>query len=187
MRRAAFLDIETAGTDEHRDPILEIGIVLTDLDFRTRAQASWLIHPTMSVAETRDNAGVIVRRMHDENGLWEALRGDDVYRRDAADSVIARWLHDRNGSEHILIAGSGVGHFDRRFLKVQLPQVDRAFTYYPLDVGILRRACGFANRHDLVLEGTGGKTHRALEDAQFHLQEWLHYRAILGTAQVPAP
>ena len=70
-----------------------------------------------------------------------------------------------------MLAGSGVGHFDRRFLAAHTPTIERAFWYPVLDVGVMRRMLQYAGREDLVPPlPESGKAHRALADARFALE-----------------
>jgi oligoribonuclease (3'-5' exoribonuclease) len=180
MTNAVFLDLETTGTNEYTDPILEVGIVVADTsDWRTTSTCSWLIRP-VDPEHTRLSISDVVWQMHQDNGLWDECL-DSGARLDHVEQDVRTWLWERCGDdEPILLAGSGVAHFDRRFLKAQMPALDAMFTYYTLDVGVLRRACEFAERRDLQHPTPpGDKTHRALEDAMLHLDEWRHYRRVL--------
>ena len=131
---ACWLDLETAGSNETLDPILEVGAVLC-----------------------RNEPGMPIE--HD--GEFSSL------------------LRQRCGGNHVALAGSGVGHFDRRFIRAQMPRTDKRFTYWAYDLGVIRRL--FDRVHpDLVRPlPAGGKAHRGLADALDHRAEWLHYEALL--------
>lgn len=192
---AAFIDIETSGSDEHNDDLLEFGMAVVDLDRPADILifGKWLIKPTIPLLDVMGAADPIVLDMHRANGLWadlEAGLGENIDDVDLSISLILENLRlNQDGEEQrkIALAGSGVGHFDSRWIRYRMPRTAKHLTYWTLDVGVLRRACKYAGRPDLVLEGTADKTHRALDDALFHHQEWLHYRAVLAGAMLPVP
>lgn len=180
VEHLAWLDLETTGTDEHDDCIIEIGVVLTDAECNevsTFTTPVWLD----DAATWRAKAAPEVQRMHDANGLWADLEyGSPI---EVVDDLAATWLISAAGSKaHVGLAGSGVAHFDRRFLAVQMPKLARRFTYWALDVGVVRRAFTFAGRDDLIPSTGDGttKTHRALDDARQHLAEFRCYRDLFG-------
>jgi oligoribonuclease len=179
----AWLDLETTGTDEHDDDVIEVGIVITDDKLIEIDAAQWIVAPrTRSIEDAIRQASPTVQEMHEKNGLWK-----DLINGHGADPVdvearIVRWFKQTTGStKHLGLAGSGVAHFDRRFLITQFPALDRRLTYWSLDVGIVRRALWFTGRDDLVpTSGDGAtKTHRALDDARQHLDEFRVYAALL--------
>jgi oligoribonuclease (3'-5' exoribonuclease) len=63
-----------------------------------------------------------------------------------------------------------VGHFDRKFIKRDLPFFDSTLTHYPLDIGSTRRQLEIAER-PLADAKLFFKSHRAVEDAAVHAQE----------------
>jgi oligoribonuclease (3'-5' exoribonuclease) len=70
---------------------------------------------------------------------------------------------------HIKLAGSGVPHFDRKFIKRDLPFFDSTLTHYALDIGSTRRQLELAGI--TISTNFGFKSHRAVEDAAMHAQE----------------
>lgn len=186
---ALFYDLETTGTDEAHDGILEVGCVLVDLRSPAASRTwhrDWLVRPTPAQS-LRLQTNDAVHKMHVESGLLDDLRGASFNAREI-DERICSWLRAITGSEkHVLSAGSGVAHFDRRFLKAHMPKLDRRLTYYSLDVGVIRRACDLSGRPDLNLDQETGKNHRALTDAKFHYIEWRWYTRILAEAMAPVP
>src|SRR5687768_4811845 len=69
-----WLDLETTGTDERVDEILEVGVVLTSPDWlEVYAEKSWV--RCLSVERLkwhRDRVPEVVQLMHEQNGLWGA-------------------------------------------------------------------------------------------------------------------
>lgn len=186
--RLLFLDLETTGSDHTKDCIIEIGAVLVDgrsLDMLGEFHA--IVRPT-PLGMGRLMLNGTVRAMHEANGLLDALLNGYGDPADQVSSDLLGWLSTHRGADHrgrqIALAGSGVGHFDRRFLDGgPWARVLHGLTYWPIDVGVIRRA------HDLWVGGlpdgypsVADKTHRALEDARQHVDEARAFRALWAGA-----
>lgn len=184
-------DLETTGTDEERDKILEVGAILTGSRPETFMHPEYTSRFQRAVAigiagwkRLADND--FVRRMHEKSGLLD----EGLVRLPAVqvDADLTNWIRAQTRSDaHAISAGSGVAHFDRRFVKKHLPRFDRLLTHWSLDVGVIRRACDLTERRDLILEETEelGKNHRAMVDAEFHAKEIGHYLTVLAFAMPP--
>ncbi len=184
-----WLDLETTGTDETKDSIIEVGVIATTADTLDEI-GEWtaIVRPT-DEAFGRLLRTPVVRDMHTANGLLQLL-DDDVERHHtigAVDHQVTAWLADIAPGQWVL-AGSGVGHFDRRFIKAQMPKLDRLLKHWCIDVGVVRRAYAmWTDTVEVRPEHVPGKTHRALDDARFHLEEarmwrrmWNESEAIVG-------
>lgn len=163
-----WLDLETTGSDENVHHIIEIGAIITNdkLEF---IDDWWTIVNPPSWAGMDD----VVVRMHIKSGLLATFEdyGNDSWDIAQADGMIVEWLKGNGALQggKIILAGSGVGHFDRRFIRKYMPLLEKRLTFAPFDVGQVRRF--------LTLAGVVGrpkddpKTHRALKDAEEHLAE----------------
>lgn len=175
-----WLDLETTGTDERKDSIIEVGCLLTDTELNEIEgwAYSWVVAPTEAALQ-RLLTNPVVRQMHADNGLlWDVLDGKNVLIEDVSDPLLG---YLKRASDYkpktIMLAGSGVAHFDRRFLRYHMTSVEDYLAYPVLDVGVIRRA--YKLWHVLTpLDGpdTNAKTHRALEDARLHLEEARAYK-----------
>jgi oligoribonuclease len=178
----AWLDLETTGTDEHEDPIIEVAVVLTrpDLSEQTEPFHRIVSPPDLSAAVCRIAASGPVQAMHDANGLLDALKagvGDPI---GAVDQDLRAWLKEHSKPKRsVMIAGSGVGHFDRRFVAAQMPQTDAHLWYPAFDVGVFRRMLQCWGAADLAGQ-PGAKTHRALDDVLDHIAEAQRYKAMVA-------
>lgn len=174
-----FCDLETTGTDPNLDSIIEVGIsVVTWPAFEEVFAKSYLIVPTPE-AYARMQAKDVVREMHCKNGLSEDidfLLEHSPWGFDPAgvDLLIDTDLSQfgSRGSAHIPLGGSGISHFDRPFIRKNLPLFDARISYWAYDVGVMRRM--------FILAGAkhaddSGKTHRALDDARVHANEFKFY------------
>lgn len=176
-------DCETTGSDELKDCIIEVGCALTAADLSPLYSEDWDPYFSMTVKPTDEALGrmmrnSIVRDMHTDNGLLAEILAGDGLAPDRVAKLLLAWLIDHGAAQgKVVICGSGVAHFDRRFVRRYMPQLDRFCRYWMIDVGVIRRA------HDFWLGVPGpnmndGKTHRALDDAKCHLAEARAYQKL---------
>lgn len=176
-----WCDIETTGNrseakgDKLTDHILEIGLLLTDQNLNLIASNAWLITPgtrTMPIGMIDP----VVIEMHATSGLWRDLAKKMNNYEIIEDDILA-WLDQNtdNENQHIPFAGSGIGHFDRQYIDHWLPNFSKRLTYWPLDIGVVRRfsALAFPEAAPAILTNRflDAKTHRALDDAIAALAE----------------
>lgn len=130
----------------------------------------------------RTRMNPFVRDMHDGNGLWrEATDGTEAWDLAGADTALRGWIAQHTDGP-VPLAGSGVGHLDLPFVKAFLPGVATRLTYWPLDIGNIRRGLGLAGRDDLVDLDTdvNAKPHRGLGDVELHVAEGRRYLGLLA-------
>lgn len=199
----AFTDIETSGLDPEKDELLEIAIVLTDLDLVTIAQRAWLVEPRSLNILGLDP---YVRKMHNENGLFSELSEAQEARMAAArdyvylDSAPSPHLTDASGvdvqinswlraqlrpprgilTDTLALGGSGVSHFESRWLPIHLPKYAAVLHRSTVDVGVMRRFIeNVVRRPRLVPTAARQLEHRAMDDVHKHLREARRYRDLL--------
>ena len=113
-----------------------------------------------------------VRTIHEANGLLADINAatDEL----VLDAVMARLFAflDENGAQPgaTVLAGSGVSHFDRRFLRHLAPELDSFLRHWMIDIGVVRRAHEMWVG-DLPSAINESKTHRSLDDVYCHLEE----------------
>jgi oligoribonuclease (3'-5' exoribonuclease) len=164
-----FIDLETVGTDLNYPPI-EVGVAIIErANLQVIRTEDYVLHLDESVELPK-----VVRDMHTRNGLLEECYASDMdiaY----ADYHLADLLDSLMGGNHMPFAGSGVLHFDRKFITRWMPETDKRITYWAYDVGVVRRFSQWAGGK--VLDGS--KSHRALDDALWHAQEAAFYMQLL--------
>lgn len=111
-----WIDLETTGLDPFDDEILECGIILTEMDLTEIVRHSWVFpYPY----DARENHNVIVKDMHDKNGLW--IECDKLYNFHSLSEPtwqeIVNWVEYHAEGRKLYPAGSSV-HFDTTFLKL---------------------------------------------------------------------
>ena len=178
---AAWIDLETTGTDETDGSILEVGLVIADADDRILHERDWLVSPDPAHMV---RLAPVVAEMHRRSGLYADLQANRRLPRPAdVDRQIAAYLDPYTVDGRIILAGSGVAHFDARWIRHHLPATARRLTYWTHDVGVVRR---FLRTVDPTLvRPAPDKAHRGLTDAHDHLAEWRHYRAALRDLTTP--
>lgn len=192
----AWVDIEGTGLDPQLDSILEIGLVITDMKLNELARTGFLVKITPEGVQRLRDGDEYVVNMHKTSGLLAALKSEDDQAAtiEAAQQRVIDFLSNGSLTEgEYMLAGSGVLHYDLNFIKAQLPEVEPWFTYYALDMGVLRRGLGILMEDQYIVPKVlesyqdGAKAHRALDDALAHVEEarqvgaWL--KAIYADAQ----
>lgn len=173
---ALFLDLETTGNGEE-DEIIEVGCSLVETaDWTEVGFYSHLVVPSPA-AWDRMIANDVVHKMHESNGLIRDLMAVDVpgaYSAEAIDRDVEQWLDIflKGETRHIPYGGSGVEHFDRPYIRRQMPRLNKRITFWAYDAGTHRRTFRLAGRPWLNGKTSADKTHRALADARFHAAEW---------------
>jgi oligoribonuclease len=192
----AWLDLETTDTDEKvaHAAVLELGLVITDFDLDPIMSTQAVINPGLDDLLHREPDEVLatiyelmnpyVQQLHDQNGLWDEVKKSDLSIT-ALDEALLGVYQDVGDGNLVALAGSGVSHFDGRWLKKFLPRSSSLFTHYSYDVGTVRRFLRDLCGADVTPADPSGassgdaKAHRALADAWAHLNEARAYRDAL--------
>ncbi len=192
-----WVDLETTGAEENRDEIIEIGAILTDFNFermdgRADRDFSIVIEPS-EYALGRMMKNPVVRNMHIHNGLLNdcvslpsRARAIEIAEQRLITyiqmAINAKKNRGDAGKFRFMLAGSGVGHFDNRFIRQHMPTLWKMLVFSPLDVGMVRRFLAISNV-DLTpgADNTKSKDHRALGDILLHIEEAKAYRHELQT------
>lgn len=186
-----WVDLETTGAEEDKDEIIEIGAVLTDfnferMDYRPNRDFTCIIEPS-ETALGRMMKNPIVRNMHVHNGLlddclrskhrethiWNAEQKLIKYMQMAMNSRTNRG--DATKYRYML-AGSGVAHFDNRFIRHYMPELSKLLVFSPLDIGMIRRFLKMIGVEPADADNSDSKDHRALGDILLHIEEAKAYR-----------
>lgn len=165
-----WMDLETTGDDPKDDVILEVGAILTDTDLNRLETFDWMVKDPLAKSKLA-NAPAVVQEMHDLSGLSLMVNSGYGVSLGAVERDLVAGCRGRlQEGQTVVLAGSGVGHFDFPFVKKQMPALAELLAYYVIDVGVLRRSFEMWGHGDMLIE-KGHKPHRALEDAELHLRE----------------
>lgn len=171
MRGFIGIDIETTGLDPEAGHILEVGAVLFDEAMRQKASTRLLCVDSVGVQLCAErDLDPYVLEMHEKSGLLAELSAVEWNADDARRSyegmvdLIAAWHGMLGGPQPML--GSSV-HFDRAWLKVHMPEVEKLFSHRNIDASSVREYAKVVDpeRYEYVesqLEHQA--THRAIDD-----------------------
>lgn len=188
----AWIDLETTGLDPNKDVTLELGIVLTDAVGRICRDgvASWLVYDLSKPWTALKDWGKAchemsdyVRDMHVNSGLnldiGTMLRSPGSIECASPSSVAYEafaWLRaatERTPGE-MPMSGSSV-HFDRSFIKVDMPELDSFFHYRNgVDVSSLRELAKLHAPGIVASQPTASKEHRTVPDLLDSIKLYRH-------------
>lgn len=167
--RLLWVDLEMTGLDSAKDVILEVGVEVTDFNFKTLETYE---------ARVKQDKDTVVERMQ-ANIWWRDFpknRDDFLNRLDEGKSlaVVEQELVELVGrhfsDEPAILAGNSI-YNDRLFLKSWMPALDLKLHYRMLDVSSLK----------IVMQGKYGhvfekdNNHRAFDDIQASIAELQDY------------
>lgn len=169
-----FTDIETTGLSVEHDVILSLGIIITDDAFQPIARREWILHcPQYQIERMTPK----VLKMHTDNGLIERAKRDGE---DPVEAEFAARDFIRPFGQHPM-AGNSI-HFDRTFLKAQMPDLEACYHYRNFDVSTLRLLCHATVPGAKDWKTARPKAHTSIADLENSLEELAHWREVLRTA-----
>lgn len=186
------VDLETSGLDPNTGEIFEIALIGLDEDWAPQFEWNGVmsrahVHPSVVIDD-------VVREMHEKSGLFDAMirSGNTAanLREHALLAVSQMFKATQTEKGSTYLAGSGVGHFDKPWLSVHMPELVSWFKYRVLDVSVIRECLTLV--HGKGAPGivySGGPTervHRALEDARDHARELRYYMTEVLPRLAPA-
>lgn len=185
-----WLDLEGTGDDPSRDDIVEVGAVLTTQDLESELGSyAAVVRPSPAGLE-RLLSNDVVREMHARSGLLDLLDGPDALTSVADAEAGLLDLLDRHGVDRFAIAGSGVSHYDRPFVREVMPRLEARLTanrvYWSIDVGSVRRSWDLWSGKPRLRPGyepDRDKEHRAVADIRDHIAEARAIAAMMRQAQ----
>lgn len=168
-----FLDFETTGLDSRAgaEPI-EVAALVTDDRLNELGRFESLIAPTCAF----DLWDRVALEMHTASGLRGLCLGHGADRGLVAADFGGFLADTVPASAPLHLAGNSV-HFDRGFLSVYFPEIERRFHHRHLDVSSLRIA---AEVFEAAPAFGGDKPHRAMADVRRSIEELRHWRRALG-------
>ena len=145
MNELVWIDLETTGLEPKHCCILEMAMVLTDSDLNVLEEFSRVIkQPKRSAVGFRSAMPAEVLAMHASSGLLDDVAAA-TYAVGAVESEMRVLMELTFGPAHAnirkrpLIGGSSV-HFDRAFIEVHMPQLNKHFHYRHFDVTSISEA-----------------------------------------------
>jgi len=165
-----WVDLETTGLEPKFGRILELGVIITDDNLVELGRRSWVLRPWAPPIQPMSD---FVTDMHTRSGLLDECR--TVGRSPAEVEDEARtWISDTHAGSMALMAGNSI-HFDRSWIKRQMPELDEAFGYRMVDVSSFKElVTRWWPGREYKIEGD--KPHRALPDIEHSIRELSYYR-----------
>ena len=169
----AWMDLEMTGLDPSRHTIVEIATLVTDDDLAIVAEG-----PDLVVAATPDQLAAmsdVVREMHTKSGLLVAIESSTLSLADAGRETLAFLRRHIPEAGTVPLAGNSIG-MDRRFLAVQLPEVERFLHYRSIDVSTVKELARRWLPEVAAKAPRKHGAHRAMDDIKESVAELAYYR-----------
>jgi oligoribonuclease len=179
--RLVWIDCEMTGLDLRRDALIEIAVLVTDGDLTVLGDGvDVVIH-----ADEAALAGMpdVVREMHANSGLTDAVRASTVTIADAeqlALEYVRKYVPDPRSAP---LAGNSIAT-DRGFIARDMPELDGHLHYRMVDVSSIKELCRRWYPRVFYAKPEKGLAHRALADIEESIRELDYYRRTLF---VPMP
>lgn len=164
-----WVDLEMTGLNPQEDVLLEIGVEVTDFNFKTLETYEARITQDQKTVIERMQANIWWREFpanRDDfiSKLDEGKQLSDV-QQDMVDLVSRHWT-----DEMAVLAGNSI-YNDRLFIKQWMPQLDLKLHYRMLDVSSLKIL--MQGKYGVIFEKQ--EVHRAFDDIQASIAELQHY------------
>ena len=166
----AWIDIETTGLDRKRASVLEVAFVLTDDDLGVIDDYESVINTSDFIL---DSMGEWCQEQHAESGLIEEIESGKGKPLLVVEKDICDLLDRHKGEEQPALAGSSV-HFDRDFIRRDMPDLHSRLHYRNIDVSSFKEM--FQKWGLDPYENETEKAHRAMQDILRSIDELTFYR-----------
>jgi oligoribonuclease (3'-5' exoribonuclease) len=174
-----FIDIESTGLNEHKDWLLEVGVVVVDMPSGEEIATfeTGIYYPTDMLDAQRVQCDSYVQGMHDRSGLWTALkqRENTIDRKELdgwLQKIAELWLPD----PPLPSLSNFNAPFDWRWLHVYAPEfVSKCLHYRVFDLSTFRASVEMVYPKGFG-PSAGKGLHRAVEDAREAVTYWKWYR-----------
>ena len=168
-----WMDLEMTGLDPASHTIVEIATLVTNDELEIVAEGPDLvIHaPPEALARMDD----FVRTMHTKSGLLPAIEASTIPLAEAGQHTLDFIRQHVPEPRSVPLCGNSIGT-DRRFLALQLPDVENYLHYRSIDVSTVKELARrwYPGAYNHAPKKAGG--HRALDDIRESVAELKYYR-----------
>jgi len=181
MDRLVWIDCEMTGLDLVHDRLIEVAVLVTDGELAVLDEGLDLVID--APAEALDAMVPVVRQMHEDSGLTEAVRAASLTVADAEQQLLAYIQQFVPEAGKAPLCGNSIAT-DRGFLARDMPALDAFLHYRMIDVSSVKELARrwYPRAYYNAPAKQGG--HRALADIRESVEELRYYRA---TVFVPQP
>ncbi len=173
MKKAKLLwiDLEMTGLDPQRDRILEVAAIATDMQLNEIATYEAVVKVDEEVMKNRMVGEFWEKNSKSRDALM--LQNQDGKPVAEVEEKLLEFVEQNFGQE-IYLAGNSI-HQDRKFLELQMPELNKKLHYRMLDVSAWK----------IYFENALGKkfikpeNHRALDDINGSIEEFKWYLTFL--------
>lgn len=176
MKKMFWVDLEMTGLDEHKDGILEVAVIITDLEFNELETYHRIVYQPAELLETMDEW---CKKTHGKSGLSAQVPHGTPLQ--TVEKELLELAARHFVSEKIVLCGNSVGN-DKRFLDKYTPELAKRIHYRIVDVTSFKEV--FRSKYNLVVQK--GESHRALDDVRESIGELKRYLAYVNVA-TPVP
>lgn len=166
-----WLDCEMTGLNPNHDRIIEIAVVVSSSDLKTRVEGPvFAIHQSDELLNGMDNWN---KGTHGRSGLIDKVKASAITEAEAEAALIA-FLSKYVPKGKTPLCGNSIGQ-DRRFMERYMPKLNSFFHYRNIDVSTLKE---LAKRWkpEAYTSFKKAQRHTALADVHESIDELQHYR-----------
>jgi oligoribonuclease len=178
------MDLEMTGLDPARHVIVEIATLITDDELRLIAEGpDIVVHATAEELEQMDE---VVLAMHTRSGLLAAIEASTTSLAEAGEQTLAFLKAHIPEARSVPLCGNSIGT-DRRFLALQLPDIENFLHYRSIDVSSIKELCRRWYPELLAAVPPKREAHRALGDIRESIAELAYYRSTIFVGGITSP
>ena len=181
LDRLVWADCEMTGLDLRRDALIEIAVLVTDSELRILDEGVDIV--ITAPDELIDGMQPVVREMHANSGLTEAVRASTTTVAEAEQLVLDYLRKHVPDARTVPLCGNSIAT-DRAFLARDMPELDAFLHYRMVDVSSIKELCRRWYPRVYFSQPQKGLAHRALADIKESIRELRYYRS---TVFVPPP
>jgi len=168
-----WIDLEMTGLDVYKEVIIEVGVILTDLNFNKLTTYHAVINQPQRYLDNMDEWN---QKHHRASGLLEKIpRGKN---QSQVESELIELCNEYFHNQRPVIAGNSIAQ-DRRFIDHHMKKFSQKLHYRMLDITSWK----LIFKYKYNLEPEKKDSHRALDDIQESIDELKHY---LSYIQIPS-
>ena len=166
-----WIDLEMTGLDTLNDVIIEIATIVTDKNLNIIAEGPvFAINQKKQILDSMDEWNT---RQHNRSGLVDRVLQSNTSSKDAEVSTI-KFLEKYIDPGTSPMCGNSICQ-DRRFLSIEMPNLENFFHYRNLDVSSIKELAS-RWRPELLNRLKKKSTHLAMDDIKDSIIELKHYR-----------